>query len=93
MVEMWRTTECDWEDVDSTNRGQLGVGGGHSMQACLDACHSSATCHFAARSPPGYCHLFATCDGDGGGEWTVYETQQTRVTPPLSDSLWYLRVI
>ena len=67
------------------------------MQACLDACHSSATCHFAARSlstsPPGYCHLFATCDGDGGGEWTVYETQQTRVTPPsLSDSLRYLRV-
>jgi hypothetical protein len=73
MVKTARTTECDWDGVDSTGRG-LGGGGSHSIDACLRDCLMSTNCNFAALMGS-YCHLFATCDGVGAAAdgWTFYE--------------------
>lgn len=67
-----RDNECDWKNVDKTNRKSLG-GGGHTVEECTEKCKESYACKFAALSRTGYCHFFETCNGNGGKGFSLYE--------------------
>jgi len=66
-----RTNECDWNNVDSANTESLG-GGGYDENVCLQACKDRTLCNFAAVSSDGYCHMFETCEGQGGNGWKIF---------------------
>jgi len=68
-----RTNECDWGGADSLKEFSLG-GKEHTPSKCVEACRTRGeSCRYAALSSSGFCHLFYTCDGNGGTGWKVYE--------------------
>ena len=73
-----RTSQCGWNNIDSRGQGGIsGGGGGHTLVACMQLCHSRQGCKYVARSVTGYCHVFRTCDGvAGGGPWQVFEKNE-----------------
>lgn len=54
--------ECAWGGADTQGdfTGSL-AGSGHTQDDCKAACMARSTCHYAALSTSGYCHMFEVC--------------------------------